>query len=370
MSRTITVAGTDRTSLIRLDSTVWVEAANRGEVGIGGYIMDDSAGTLDVPALKTCRVTESSASPTRMFSGFTADRSISRGVYRTSTGRQWNVMVTDLNALLDDALLNRGAGNANRPAETDFARITWLLSTAALFDPGVAAGQMPNTNVVNMTATDHRASHPRDVLEECAQKSGKNFFLYNWGAGTGELLYYDLATATAAGTTSSLRISNVLADVDNVTTFAPVSEVVFRKAPIDIYSDVRMVWELGAQTLTNLTTETTFRRRGANVVDTNLKTSTAAAEKAQKYLDQAATETTSIDGLELLVKAQYVNDIRAGQRLQIKFPHLGYSAFTYVRCLRREVRPAGGVGFSDVMYRVTLDVADNVKPTSYSLRKK
>lgn len=372
MSRTITVHGTDRTALIRLDSMVFVESANRGEVGLGGYVMDDTAMSLDVPALKVITVLEDAASPTRLHTGHILDRAISRG--DLPLGRQWDVMVSDLNDLLDDNTIGGGVNAGNRPAESDYDRITWLLSTSAMTNnvgdgvvsQTITAGQVPNTNTVNLDAVDHTSSKPRDVLDECSTASGKNFFLYNWGSGN--KLYYDRAKATAAGTTSALRISSVAADVDNTTTFAPIGDPGLRKLPIDVYSNVRFVYSGGVQSVTSAgTVVADFRRRVAVVTDTQVTSATKAAAKGAQYLSEAATETTQIDGLRILVGAQYVNDIRAGMRLEIKLPHLGYAAFTYARCTRREVRPArGGVGFSDVMYEVTLNVADDVKPTKFS----
>lgn len=367
MSRTITVNGVDRTSLIRLDSTVWVEVAHRGDVGLGGYIMDDISASLDVPALKDIVVAESSASPVRLHTGFIADRVIKRGqMTRVSSERQWSVMVTDINALLDDQLLS-SESKAKRPAETDYDRIQWLLSTVPMNNNNVSAGQVPNTNKVQMDPLDHGASFASDVLDDCAQKSGKNYFLYNYGSGN--KLFYDLATGS--GLTSSLQVSTVTADVDGSTCFAPIGDPGMTKSPIDIYSNVRLVYAKGAVSVVNHTTESNFRPRSVNIEATNVKTVTRATEKAQKYLDEANDEDITIDGIRIIVPAANVNDIRAGQRLRCKFPHLGYASFTYFRCTRREVRPApGDSGVSGEMYDVTLDVAVNVFPTTFAINDK
>src|SRR5688500_15977375 len=116
MSKTVTINGTGRTSVIRLAGQIWPEVAERGAVGIGGFDLSDEGGAITVPAMKAITVDESAATPNRLFTGYISDPTISRAQYKLDTDRGWDVDVLDVNTLLDDRLLIAGA---NRPEETD-----------------------------------------------------------------------------------------------------------------------------------------------------------------------------------------------------------------------------------------------------------
>ena len=98
--------------------------------------------------------------------------------------------------------------------------------------------------------------------------------------------------------------------------------------------------------MSNATTAANYRTREVYKRYKRIKTAARATEQAQKWLDQAANEQTTVEvGIE--VGAAYVNDLRAGQRVQIKLTRLGISSFTYYRVITRTVRP-----LSDVRYGV------------------
>src|SRR5688500_16636545 len=357
MSKTVTINGTDRTSVVRLAGQVWAEVAERGAVGIGGFDLSDEGGAITVPAMKAVTVDESAASPVRLFTGYTTDPALARGPYRIGSDRAWDVDVLDINTLLDDRLLLAGA---NRPEETDYARVTWLLTTTAMSGISVTAGVVPNTNTVTMDAIDYRGANPRRVLDECAEMAGKNFFLYRYGSGP--LLYYDLESGTSL--TSTARFSTVAADVDSSTTWGVVVES-HQKDTGRIYSRLRMTYANGSVWVTNASTASTYRTREISFTDKSIKTEAKAVVKANKYLAAAAIPTERFTLIARLPAAK-VNDIRAGQRAEVKIPHLGISSFTYYRCVRREVAPAGnGDDVSDVMYTVRLEFAANAFPTRF-----
>ena len=350
MSLTWTIGGTDKSSTVRMDP-VWAltECAFRGQVGAANITMDDTTGSYTPPGQKAVTVVESSASPTRLFTGYVGERKMGRGTMRPGE-RQWTVTLEDLNVLLDDRVITGSDGN--RAAETDAARILWLISDAAM--TGVSTGHIPNTNTVQMDAVDYRGKRPRDVLEDCAQKSGKNFFVYYHSSGP--LLFYDLDTGT--NLTSSLRISDVASDVDESVTFA-AKEPGVTLDPARVYSKVRLRYKRGSASVTNATTASNYRTREVYKRYKRIKTAARATEQAQKWLDQAANEQTTVEvGIEC--GAAYVNDLRAGHRVQIKLTRLGISAFTYYRVITRTVRP-----LSDVRYAVDLVIADAIRPTKF-----
>jgi hypothetical protein len=360
VSKTITIGGTDRTSVVRLEGMTFVEAAYRGEVGIGGLQIDDASANITISAMKAVTVTESAASPTRLFTGYTQKRKTRRGPNRVAGQREWDVELLDLNTLASDYVLS-GSG-ANRGEETDYARVSWLLTTVFNSVGGVTAGVVPNSNTADMDAVDYRGRTPKDVLDECSEASGKNWFIYHHSSGP--LLYYDLSSGS--NLSSSSKISDVLADVDGSTVFAPFGDYDVEKDPDNVYSTVRLRYKRGTVTVTNASTESSFRRREKSILDLSVKTSTKATNKANRFLTASAAERVRVSDIAVRLPMANVNDIRAGQRIQIKLTRHGISSYTYYRILRRTVEPLpGDGGVSDVEYLVTLALSDAIEPTIY-----
>lgn len=363
MSKTILINAVDRTDDIRGGDFVFVESAFRGQVGIGGMTVDDPALT-NIPAMKFVMCLENTASPDRVYSGYVADRVRHRGPYSTGDDAQYDVMLVDINTLLED--FDLAGGDADRPAETDRQRILWLLTKAALTTYGIVQGAFDGTTGVDMDPTDHRENTALDVLEECSEASGKNFFVYNYN-GTNRL-YYDYATST--NLSAAVRISSVATDVNQITTFAPIGEVQLRTSPVDIYSHIRFIHDgqpPGAVKRENLATEAAFRRRRITVTDNQVRTPAKARAKADRYLLHSASETNTLENVAIEVPSSQINEVRAGMRIEIKIPHLGIPSFTWYRIIRREVTAAPGPNdtFSDVRYRIRLELSDTVKPTSF-----
>jgi len=143
-----------------------------------------------------------------------------------------------------------------------------------------------------------------------------------------------------------------------------------RKDPAGIWSKVIYNYDGGHVTRTDsdagVTTSTDFRRRETVVDDSTVKSSTKATAKADAYLVAASTETDRfVCSCEL--PAENAGDIQAGQRIQIKAPHLGISAFTWFRITRRVLKLAEtDNGVSREAYRLDLEFASDVKVTSFN----
>lgn len=351
MALTWTIDSTDKSSAVRAEDWVLVECAFRGQVGAGTIHIDDASAAYEPPAQKAITVGESDASPARVFTGYIGERT-SVGSGLAPGERQWMVTVEDVNVLIDDRIITGSDGN--RPEETDAERILWLISDSAM--TGVTTGHIPNTNTVNMDAIDYRGKRPRDVLEDCAQKSGKNFFVYRHN--TGPLLFYDLDTGTNLASTA--KISDVASNVDNATVFAPLA-VTRTKDPGRVYSKVRLRYKGGSKTVSNATTASTYRTREVYKRYMRIKSAARATEQANKWLDQAANERETL-ALSVILPAAYVNDIRAGMRIQVKLTRHGISSYTYYRIVQRDVKP-----LNDVQYLVELRFADTVRPDKYGV---
>lgn len=361
MSKTLTINGTDRTAVLRHfvdagSNPGWVinEQAYGGAVGDAEFLLDDTSG-FTVPGMKSVTLDESAASPVRVFTGYVGPRAIQRGPYNTGTDRQWRVQCVDSNVLFDDQILIN-SDSANRPAETDYARVSWLISTGAL--GSVSAGStVPSGSNVDMDAVDYRGQHPRDVMNDCAQASGKNYFIYRT---TALFLFYALASGSTFS--SSSKISADPADVDGTSVFAPIIDGdLLRRDSDNVYSGVRLRYKRGSVYVRNATTESTFRKRESSLTYMKVKTSTKATAQAQKWLDNSAAESDSLPDISIVVPIANVNDIRAGHRIQVKIPAAGIASFTYYRIQSRVIQP-----FDDLNYRMRLTFMDDVRVTSYT----
>jgi hypothetical protein len=353
MTRTVTIDSTDYSSQVQQDAFSLTECANRGEVGTGGFDVYDASSALTIPALKDITFSESAASPTTIFSGFTHARTTAYIQDAALSARQWSVETTDLNALASDFVLT-SADSPDRSSESDYTRITWLLSTVFGTSGSITVGNVPNTNTVTMDASDYDGRYAADVLAECSEAAGKLWFIYDYGSG--RKLYYDLASGTALSSTA--KISDVAADVDGTTVFAPVGNASIKRSPDRIYSKIYFKYNGGNVTVSNGTTATTYRTREASVLDSSVSDSTLATTKATALLDGAAAELNEIDGLVITMAGADLNTIRAGQRIQIKLTRQGISSYTYYRVIRRTIAPLGAA--SEAKYQVALGLASDV----------
>lgn len=323
--RSFTYDGSDIAGASRLEQWSFTQAGYRGEVGDGGFNWDNPGDASDLVGLKSFVVDESDSSPTRFFSGAVADRAIGRGPFSTDSDAQWAVSVVDENTFLDDILI-RDSDGGNRPAETDVARVTWLLGTAAM--SGITGGAITSAGMsmgsgVQMDANDYRRQHPRDVLDACAEISGKNFYVRDDGSGR-KLWYYDPTSASID--VASGALSNDLADLSS-TTFAPAwgEQPALTRDPARVYSAVSVGYDTGASVgVDNSTTESTFRRREIAIEDDAATTASVARTFGNQYLTQASTEEDTVE-CPVLLPSDKLGLFRPGQRVSTNFTHLGGS---------------------------------------------
>jgi hypothetical protein len=356
MAKTITVDGVDRTTVIRLDTITVAESGWRGAPELSGLDLDDPAAAIFFNGHRPVLIAEGS---NRLFTGYTWDRNFTRGPFRVNADGQKNVELVDLNTLFDDRILD--TSSFFRPAETDVARVLALVASGELGT--VDTSLVPHTNTVALDAGDYRGKHPRDLMNDVVDASGKNYTLFDHG--NGRQLYYDLPTN--ANYATSLRLSTVLADVDNVTTFAPEFPTLGRVlSPDRVYAKVRVDYDGGTVSVTNPTTATTFRSRETAIYEGGVTTKAAATVKANQFLAEAATEEDTIECVVGL-PAALITAIRPAQRILVKFPHLGIADFTAYRVLLSVVAPRGkGERKSDIEYdqRLTLSIPKVARWTS------
>jgi len=327
---------------VRLGSGfAFTEAAESGELAMSQIRIDDPSGSLNIPGHYPFRAIETGCSFDSLFRGYFADRTIKRAdSYRTGAARVWDSTVYDLNAALQFEVI-RG-NDAKRPAETDTERLAWLLGSGytgpiSSDDSAVFGAD------VDLDKQDYRGLTMADVLSDCAQVSGCNYFVA-WDETLGAVLHYYLPTR--AFNSSTIKISNVLSDVDGTTILAPSFDSELALDPSRVFSGVYFNYGdrmSAASYRTNATVLAAIgHKRETQVLDSSVNSAAKASAKADKYLNEAETELGTISCTLYKVPVSVVNLIRAGQRIQVRFSHMpGYTGFTWVRITRRTVKQDG-----------------------------
>jgi hypothetical protein len=360
MAITITVDGTDVTDKVRLDGWRVEMAANQGQVGTGRLVIDDTTGTAELaPPATEWSIVASEATPTTIGGGFIGEAGIDKGPLTAGTERQFGPVLEDWNTALTDRVLKGNA--ANRPEETDYQRINWLLGQAVtgMLD---GAGQVPNTNTVTMDPTNYRGKTPLDVLDDCAESAGKNYFVY-YESGTGWVLYYDKTGAATAAFTSDLQLSDDPTEVDSSTIYA-MSNVDYEVDPERIYAVLNVKWANGWIYEQNASTVTTYRNLQKTVIKENIKKASRARAWAQRQLAKLNEPTKRLE-CTVTVPESALGELRAGYRIEVKLRSRGITGFTYFRIAQATISPAAGRGSStDVLYDVRLKMFDKLRPVN------
>lgn len=247
--------------------------------------------------------------------------------------------------------------DGNRPAETVSARLTWLLASTyiSLYDNGLVV--YPTTT---MPANDYRNQTGADVLDDCAETVGYNWFIYIAEAVSNQpsLFFDDPNTSTAYP--AILRISTVFADMDSsltlgdgaTHTWMPSAPAVLKRSPNNVASKQILAWAKGTTSGSRAATAVTYGIIDATTADSRITTSAAATARVNRLLLQSSTEEDVITCSLQLLRAN-VNDVREGQWLAAKFRNLpGYkTAFSNFRVLERTVKQEE---ITDLFYTVDL----------------
>lgn len=325
---------------VRLPSVSLTQSAELGAVGSSSLTIADDAGTIEIVGQKDWAVTESAATPTTLWSGFVASRRYERtNAPPVEASRNIEVTLVDLNAMLGFRGIRGVTSDVSRPAETVAQRGAWLLGQAAVSGLFVDNGRCEFSTSKKMTKTNYRNRYPGDVLADMAlAQGGVNFHVQDYGAGP-ELIFRDDNASTADS--STLRISNVLADQDG-STLAPFKDAVLTRDPGRVKSQLALEWAQGNVYAERTATATAFNGiRFGVATNSDIKTSQVATREAKDMLWQLHTEEDVIECSVEVTDAQ-VDLIMAGYRIQARFSHLlteGYGDFTWFRVLERTVKP-------------------------------
>lgn len=349
------------TSIVRLGKmTGLVTEAQLGQAGTCTLELDDPTGTLDIGGLRQFYVQELSAplGSQRVWTGYIGSRRYARGQTGTTdslragtAARRVTVDLIDVNTFLAFRVFTHA--DANRPAETDVQRLAWILSYAYFSDTLFDLGYVNKLNPVKLDKADLRGRRLSDVLNDLSQKSGKNHFVYYNEATNQYGLWYDVTTST--NWSSTARLSNVLADIDNVTTFAVDMNATLTRDPSRVVAGVYLPYSKGAIYDTQISTSYTYGFRDAIAPNALVTTSTAADLLAKRYLADNSTEDDLLT-CTVRIPAAHVNDIMAGQRVQVNVTEMPTYGGTYQwgRVLKRTVKQDVE---SDQFYNVDFEIS-------------
>jgi hypothetical protein len=348
---------TQRFRDLSLDVTV---NAEEGSTALSNMLFDDPDGNYDFVGWRRIHVyeTEEDAALDLIYSGWVGPRDISRGDrHRTAAARVWDLTMADFNSMLEMRVCT--GNDWDRPAETDVQRIQFLMTTnemsRILDDTYINTGSPKNMDAVN-----YEGQKVRDVIDDCARQSGKNWFVISAHDAVDRGLWYDFSGSTAYS--STLKASNVISDVDNDTTFYMSLDATLERRPDRVYSGAFLTYDGGDVYVENFTTSGIFTRRDAVYNEPNVKSSTKALARANRYNTHAASEEDRIN-FAMYLPRNRVGHIKAGQRMEIRASHLpGYQSFTWARVLQKKILEVSE-GF-DQAYLVTITAS--VEPVTVS----
>lgn len=328
---------TDRVQFTK-EGGPFVSAAFNGEIGTSGIRIEDPSGTLTINGWQTFTIDDMEATPTRVWTGYIWDKTVGRlGGPSVGVARVHDCDIIDLNALLQLHVLH--LNDAKRPAETDAVRVPWLLTSEALSGLVTDEGLVDTSTPVAFLAADLRRLFANAVLSEMGPAAKNGFVYRDTASGNAALFWY---ADSAAVYSSSLRISNVLSDVDGTTTFAPSLDASVRQEATERYGGVSYGWQGAPIYAQSASTVAAMGLLRDAVYSTDRVGLLATAEnQAAAFLNSHAGERDRITVTVLLPSAA-VNLLYAGMRMEVKFTHLpGFTSFTWTRVRRKSFRPVG-----------------------------
>lgn len=351
---------------IRLNSVTTTVNAEEGSSGSWTVEIDDPDGDFDIVGHRCFVVweTDAPAGNQVIAVGYTQRRRVKHGDQSnlTETARVWEVDVWDLNTVLGRRIMT--GSDCKRPAETDVARMQWAVLTneAGLIDDDT---YLSTAGPVDMDAADYTGQTLLQVIQDCAEASGKNYFL--WWTGSplpfGEYsIFYDFTES--AVWTSDLRLSsnpNLIDQDSGGDVFACTA--VLERAPDRVSSGAFLPYDGGYVYRQDTGTVADFARIDRSFPSVSVKSKAKATARADRYLAEFDDEEDRLS-IAYECSALDINRLHAGQRVSIQFPHLpGYEVNRWARMLTRTVTNLGYREDGLNWYRVEGDLS----PTPISL---
>jgi hypothetical protein len=333
--------------------------AEEGTVGRMTLRVDDPTGTFDVAGHRIvwAQETEAAADDYGGVVGvwYTSVRDVEEGHPWDGVGRVWTLELDDLNTVLDRRIM-LGA-DCNRPAETDVARMQWLLATSELNIIDDITTYVSTANPVQMPANDYRKAKGRDVIDDCAQQSGKNWYVLNLAFAGNFVAWYGASSLETYASTAV--ISNVGEDLDEGA-YAPAVGSKLRLDPSRVFDTVVVDYKHGYVVVKRPQTAVDFAigGRDTTMAAPHVTTAAAATARGNRYVNSLATEEFTIT-TAIVVDAQDVNIAYWGQRIRCRYSWMprGFDELTWMRIVNRTVRPlAPTVGEIQGKYEIAMEL--------------
>jgi hypothetical protein len=328
----------------------------------GQIVFDDPDHTLALQGFDFVTVDETDCTDApRLFTGYLADRTTSRGKYPTDGGRQIDATINDPNTLLTWLLIG---ADGKRPAETRAARIAWLMGSdwwpPNVFDVGWI---VPGSH--DFEEADYRRQYASDVLSDILETYQTFFVRYDQDSEQLGLFY---GAANSSLVASPLSISNDPDDIlfdsydddlSAITVFPPLIDASSVQDPSSVFSLVDLSYTGGdlRQEDTGTTAQffSTVGPRGVAIDESRIGKATTAQNFVNSYLAQDADEDETVT-CSLILPSYKVGLIDAGDRISAKFVHLdGYEDFKDTRVKSRTLRTVEG---RRDLYLMTLELND------------
>lgn len=265
---------------------------------------------------------DASGAEKHIWRGWVIPKDYTRGTQKAARAREIRVALEDNNAELRGIIVGRD-GAESRPAETDVARVLWLLD--AYFDGSVRASTVigdafvPNTNTVVMPAKDYENVTPEEVLRDCATSADKRFWVILNDDGTQDL-FYDAIDSAAYASTLAIRQTGTPTEVDGTTTFEPIWDVgpASREDGQGLLSGVKVVGagEVSAY-VSHAGTEDDYNHYEEVIYDDQATNNSEALVKANVILGVRRFEERTYS-CSILVPANRIHLIKAGMNITIQ----------------------------------------------------
>ena len=331
-----------------------------GEADTIHVVVDDPLLALTILGRKVWKMVEDTCPVGNqvVWRGVTGVKRISRGSGSATFpfGRRWIVELIEDNVRLGRRAIT--VPQANRPAETVSARLTWLLTTPGYSGLIVDRGLVEASSVM-LDAVDYTNRTGADVLRDLATESGFNFFArYRELTDDLELAFRDDDTSQLD--TSTLRISNA-GDEDLITTWPSGWDAELEQSPERKADEVVLPYTGG--TVVRPATLTASPDDVVSLVAPTaaVKTAATATILADRLLDQHDSEDERIPAIRIVLPAANLNDVKPGHLIQAKLTHLpGFETYRPCRVLSKSFgRPDGE---TQAFYDVDLALSPALPP--------
>lgn len=350
------------TSRIQIEDWTVQEQAEEGQAGQSTIAIADPAMNLTLAGYRLFFVVEDASESTDnvLFGGYLANFRVSRGESETlePLGRVWHADVVDMNSVWNRRVML--GSDCKRPSETDVARVQWLFSTAetGIFDDETT--YVSSASPVSMDKVDYRGQYRDQVISDCSQASGKNWWAQYHETGTGREIFVWYGADSLAAYDSPLYLSNDPTDwtdsalADGTSLVWPLGDDT--EGGIDnsrIYSGVVVQWAKGWVYRVNTTTRSTYATRDFIAPSANVKTKTKAIARANRYL-ASLNEPDTIITTTVEVPAAKATKLRAGMRVPVKATHIpGVTAWQWCRVRTCQITPVA----AGTRYKLRLELS-------------